>query len=105
MSIKNFITQHPVTSYFTTTFCLSWLSAFIIVAPSLHSGKPIEKFQGILMFPLMIIWPCIVGIALTKITKGKEGLQQLYSRMKKWNVGVKWYGVALFISPTLILLV
>jgi uncharacterized protein len=103
MSLKKIILKYPVTCYFTATFFLSWLGAFGIVASRLARQEPIEKKDGILMFPVMIICPAIVSIALTMITAGKPGLRTLFLRLKKWKLDRRWYAIALFTPPCLIL--
>ncbi len=105
MRIKKIVQQHPATSYFIITFILSWLGAFILIAPKLFGGRPIAKFDGILMFPIMIIGPAAAGIILTAVTEGKTGLQNLRLRMGKWKVPVKWYIIAMLIPPCLIITV
>ncbi len=105
MSLKDLNQKHPVTVYFIMAFTISWLGAFIVVAPKLLSGQPIPKIDGILMFPAMIIGPAAASIVLTAITEGKTGLRNLRSRMGKWKVPVKWYLVATLIPPCLIMIV
>ena len=103
MNIKSFIRRHPVASYFTATFVISWLGAFILVAPKLFSGQSIPKMDGILMFPIMLTGPASAGIILTALTEGKTGLRNLMSRIGKWKVPVRWYLIALLIPPCLII--
>ncbi len=105
MSLKNLIQKYPVSCYFIMAFTISWLGAFIVVAPKLLSGQPIPKMDGILMFPVMIIGPAVAGITLTAVTDGKTGIRNLRSRMVKWKVSVKWYLIALLIPPCLIIIV
>lgn len=102
MNLKAYIQHHPVISYFVMTFTISWLGAFLIVAPNLLHGKPIATLDGLLMFPVMLIGPSVTGITLTAIVDGKTGLRNLFSRMGKWQFDVCWYA-AILISPALIL--
>src|SRR5450432_1977054 len=104
MEFKNLVQKYPVSAFFTMTFTLSWLGAFIVVAPKLFSGQTITTMDCILMFPVMILGPAISSIVLTKINDGKTGLRNLLSSMAKWKVQVKWYLLALLIPPSLILL-
>lgn len=105
MKVNKIIRQFPIPSYFILTFFLSWLGAFILVAPKLLSGQIISKMDGILMFPVMLIGPSAASIVLTAITDGKTGLRNLFSRMGKWKLSIYWYAIALLIPPCLILLI
>jgi membrane protease YdiL (CAAX protease family) len=105
MNYKNYIRRHPVSSYFQITFAISWLGAFIIAAPKLFRGQPIPKMDGILMFPIMLAGPVGASIILTSFTEGKSGLRNIWTRMGKWKVPVRWYIPVLILPPCLIMLV
>lgn len=102
MTIKTYVQKRPVTCYFIAAFAISWLGAFLVVAPKIITGQPVPKMYGILMFPVMILGPAAAGIILTAMIEGKAGLRNLISRMIKWRVPGKWY-FSLVIIPCLIL--
>jgi uncharacterized protein len=104
MNFKAFIQRYPVASYFGITFMISWVGAFLVVAPKLMRGEALSTTDGLLMFPVMLLGPSITGITLTAIGDGKSGLRNLFSRMGHWRVGAHWYAV-LLIPPVLILAV
>lgn len=104
MNIKTFIQRHPIVSYFAMAYLISWIGAFLVVAPKLIQGEAIPRLDGLLMFPVMLLGPSIAGITMTAITDGKSGLRDMFSRMGKWRVGIQWYA-ALLIPPVLILAV
>ncbi|MGH2565999.1 MAG: CPBP family intramembrane glutamic endopeptidase [Ginsengibacter sp.] len=56
------------------------------------------------MFPIMLLEPAAAGITLTILTEGKTGLRNLFSRLFKWKISLRWYAIALVIPPCLILL-
>ncbi|PJJ74798.1 CAAX prenyl protease-like protein [Thermoflavifilum aggregans] len=105
MRFKDYIQRHSATCYFITTFIISWLGAFILVASKLFNNEPINKTDGILMFPIMLIGPSAASIILTGFVEGKTGLRNLMSRIVKWKVPVKWYFLAFLIPPCLIMIV
>jgi membrane protease YdiL (CAAX protease family) len=57
------------------------------------------------LFPIIVLGVCLVGLTLTSILGGKSGLRNLFSRLGHWRVGIGWYGVALLIPPLFILAV
>jgi|SRR5437879_2782617 len=101
---NNFLARHPVSAYFALTFAVSWLGAFAVAAPHLLRGEAIPKFAGLMMFPVMLLGPSMVGILLTRVADGTTGLRDLFSRMRRVHVPPRWYA-ALLIAPVLVVIV
>jgi membrane protease YdiL (CAAX protease family) len=101
--LQALVTRHPVTFYFLGTFAISWTSAMVVAAPALMRGDRVTKMTGLMMFPIMLLGPCLTGIALTRIAGGANGLKELFARMRRIRLG-RWYA-GLVIPPSLILIV
>ncbi len=103
MNIKAFIQRHPIATYFGMTFIISWIGAFLVVAPKLLHGEAIPQIDGLLMFPVLLIGPSFTGITLTAVLDGRSGLRHLFAQMGHWNVDARWYAAAVLIPFALIL--
>jgi membrane protease YdiL (CAAX protease family) len=104
MNIKVFMQRHPVVTYFGLVYLISYGGFFVVVGPKLLRGEAMQSTDAFLLFPVIVIGVCLVGIALTGIVDGRNCLRDLFSRLGRWRVGARWYA-ALLIPPGLILAV
>jgi membrane protease YdiL (CAAX protease family) len=98
---SKWVSAHSVTAYFVLAFALSWSGALFVVMPWLLRREVVPKFTGLMIFPVMLLGPCIACVTLTWISSGGIGLRSLWSRMRKFAVTPAWYGL-LLIPPMLI---
>ena len=105
MNIKAFIQRHSVTTYFVLALLISYGGFLIVVGPKLLRGEAMQSTDAFILFPVIVVGVCLVGITLTGIVDGRSGLRDLFSRIGRWRVGVRWYAVALLTPPVLILVV
>jgi membrane protease YdiL (CAAX protease family) len=101
VSSDSFLQRHSVLAYFLMTFAISWAGALAVAAPDLLRGQAVSRLSGILMFPAMLLGPSISGIVMTRVVSGKDGVKDLFARMGRGRVPVRWYGV-LLIPPALV---
>jgi membrane protease YdiL (CAAX protease family) len=89
--MRTFISRYAVLIYFVLTFAVSWTGALIVLAPALARGEMLPKQQGVLLFPVMILGPCICGIAMTYILDGAAAVRRMFSRMRPSRPAPRWY--------------
>jgi len=102
-TIKAFINRHPVPTYFTLTFAISWGGVLAVAGPKIPATR--EEFERLLpvVVAAMLAGPSIAGILLTGLVYGKAGLRALLSRLLKWRIRARWYAAALLIAPGLMM--
>lgn len=98
------VARYPVATYFALTFAISWLGALAVAAPHLLRREPLPKVTGILMFPAMLAGPVASGLALTAFLGGRAELSDLFARIFRKRIGLRWFA-ALLIPPGLVLAV
>lgn len=96
------IRRHPAVAYFLLTFSISWLGAFLLVAPRLVRGESIPKFTGLMMFPVMLLGPFFAGLILTRFVDGPAGPRNLFRRIVRWQIEPRFYAV-FFVPPLFVL--
>ncbi len=104
VGFRSRLARHAVPVYFVMTFAISWGSAFVVVVPHLLRHESVPKFSGLMMFPAMLLGPCLAGIGLTYLIDGRSGLRELSSRIFSLRLRKRWLW-ALLLPPSMILLV
>lgn len=89
-------------AYFLLTFLISWSGAFAVIAGSLLHQRFISKGTGLIVFPAMLLGPCVSGVLLTWLSSKSEGLRSLSAGLRKWRVEPCWYAL-LLLPPMLVL--
>jgi membrane protease YdiL (CAAX protease family) len=105
-TIKNFIKDHPVMTYFALTFIFTWGCMALAIYPDRFPISE-EKLaaSGALVYGAMLVGPSGAALLLTGLLDGRTGFRNLFSRLIKWHVGFHWYAVALLTAPLLMTLI
>lgn len=102
-TIKTFIKRHAVLTYYALVFTISWGGILLLAGPG---GIPGTKAQVERLFPFMLLvlfaGPSLGSILSTILVDGRSGLRELFSRLRRWQVGARWYIVALLFAPCLV---
>ena len=103
--IVDWMKRHPLVSYFTLAYVLTW----ILVIPIVLSQRGLKFFN--LREPLLLAMfmlstfsgPLPAALIVTTVVDGKSGRQQLWWRMLQWRVGLGWYLLVLVGYPFIFL--
>ena len=94
--MKQLIKRYPVWAFFVMITALGWVA--VIVGTTwmpIDAEHEMTAMHGVLVF--LIASPSVVGIVLTAVVDGREGLKELWSRTTRWRVHFKWYAAALLV--------
>ena len=94
------IRRHPLLAYYILTFGISWGGFVLVVGPSslVNTNWQAEgKFLSAVM--VMLAGPSIAGLLLTGLVDGRAGFRDLFLRLRKWRVGIRWYALAILPAP------
>ncbi|MBE0609207.1 MAG: CPBP family intramembrane metalloprotease [Dehalococcoidia bacterium] len=104
--IDRLIRDRPVLSYFVLTFIVSWSLLLLIGGYDLFSGVDWDASSVFgLAIIAMLTGPTVASLVLTARLAGRAGVRDLFSRLRRWRVDIRWYAVALVTAPVVVLAV
>lgn len=93
----HFIQRHPVLSYFTLAYTVAWTGIVLAAGgEGLRQGS-ITLEQGLLIWLAMLAGSGGVGLGLTALLAGRDGLRRLLAGIGHWRVGLRWYAPLLVV--------
>ena len=104
MKMINWIRSQPVASYFLMVYLIAWGGSILGIGSKFQGDEILSLGDVVPAAVAMLGAPFLVGITWTYICDGRPGMRDLWARMTKWKVPLRWYAVAL-IFPLLILFV
>lgn len=104
MTQKSFHHRHALVLYFVLVFLFSWIGAYLVAGTRFLEGEVAELSDiGLIAIPVLG-GPFVLGILMTYLVDGRGGLRDLFSRMRRWRLGARWY-LPIAIFPILLGLV
>ena len=103
-TVKAYIKGHPVLSYYALVFAISWGGILLVIGgPGAIPGTR-DEVETLMPFALLTLFagPSVAGLLLTGLVHGRPGFRDLFTRMTRWRVDVRWYAVALLTAPLLV---
>ncbi len=105
--MKNFARNYPVLSYYLLVFTISWGGILLLIGGPGNIPGTVEQAER-LFFPALLIMfagPILSGILMNFLYDGKAGLLSLRSRLLHWRIPTRWYVIAFFAGPLLVMAV
>ena len=102
LTIKAFIKSHPLISFYALAFAFTWGGLIMVVGgPQQDPWQPgsLRYLGSRSRTPAGLAGPSVASILMTGILNGRKGLRDLFARMTRWRVGVRWYAVPLLTAP------
>jgi pimeloyl-ACP methyl ester carboxylesterase/membrane protease YdiL (CAAX protease family) len=92
--------KHPLLAYYFLTFAISWGGFLLVVGPDSLVNTNWRAERAFLSAVLvMLAGPSLAGLFLTGLVDGRAGYRELFSRLRTWRVGLRWYAVAILPAP------
>lgn len=98
--LRAFVRHHPVASYFTLTFLISW---GLWIPTLYHLGRGQGQTAGLCALVLAYVGvygPSLAALAIGAVLDGRQGIVRLLRKFLIWRCHPVWYGVAL-LAPVL----
>lgn len=97
--MRDLLRAHPLVSFFVLAYAVTWL----LWAPMVIAGAPVFSETKHLPSPYALpgIAVGVTGTAfvMAAVTQGRAGVRRLLQRLTCWDVGGRWYLVALLLIP------
>ena len=103
MTFTAWVRRYPLRSYFALVFGISWGCILIVLGAADFNLIELRPLDTGLIFASMLLGPSVAGLTMTAMLDGRQGLRHLASRVAHYQVGLRWYLVALLTMPLLLL--
>jgi membrane protease YdiL (CAAX protease family) len=99
-SLKQWMSQHPLFSYFFLAYAISW----ILFIPYVLAEWGYLQGNYTLFYILHVFGPALAALLMTSVSEGKAGLGILRQSLKQWRAPWQWYLFILLGIPALVML-
>lgn len=100
---RSWVGRHPLPAFFALCFGISWGGILIVLAATGFRLAAMRPLETGLIFAAMLLGPSVSGLILTAVLDGRAGLRRLGAGLMHWNVGARWYAMALLTIPLILL--
>lgn len=90
---------HPLAAFFVLAYLVTWLLWAPLVIAGVPAFSESRHVPSIFALPAVAIGVTGTAFFMTAVTQGRAGVRRLLQRLTCWDVGVRWYVVALALIP------
>jgi uncharacterized protein len=102
MIILAVIRKHPVLTYFSLVFAISWGGIVAAVGPGALFGTEYDPRKlSQFVYVAALAGPFVAGVVMMGLVDGRACFRDLVARLGKWRVDLRWYAIALLLAPVL----
>lgn len=105
MEVRSWLTRRPILTYYVMAYGLSWGLMLIFELPRFLRGDPVTTGDMVALLLPMLAGPSLAGLSMTALVDGRDGLRDLWARMRRWRVPARWLGAAALPVPAVLLIV
>jgi pimeloyl-ACP methyl ester carboxylesterase/membrane protease YdiL (CAAX protease family) len=92
--------KHPLLAYVCLTFAISWGGFLLVLGPDSLVNTNWQAEGAFLSAVIaMLAGPSIAGLLLIGLLDGRAGYRELFSWLRAWHVGFRWYAMAILPAP------
>ena len=98
-AVRNLLRAHPVVSFFVLAYAVTWLLWAPIVIAAVPAFSETRHVPSLYALPAVAVGVTGTAFLMTVVTQGRPGVRRLLRRLTFWDVGLRWYLVALLLIP------
>lgn len=95
----NFLRRHPLLSFWVLAYAVTWLLWTPMILAGVPAFSQSRHIPSLYALPAVAVGVTGTAFAMTAVTQGRAGVRRLLQRLVCWDVGVRWYLVALLLIP------
>lgn len=99
--MKTILQRYPLFFYFALAYGIAWGGSLLVAATKGFDPGRVGMSEILIMFLCMLAGPSLASVVLTAVCEGKQGLKNLFARLKNWRFSGRWAAVAILTVPVL----
>jgi len=101
---ENSYKKFAVMVYFALSLLITWGGILLAIGMDGILGNSVIADERMpILYGVTLLGPSIAGLAAIALFDGRKGFRSLFSRLRKWRIGFRWYAAALLTAPVIII--